>query len=91
MNFPKVPQPIVIKAIAIGLYGLVAGSIPHPMVNAWVSATVIEVVNPGNLQWLCGKLKGLQGLCDSLKKIHRNCLLRKLGKQKQRRTNKDNK
>ena len=79
MNFPKVPQPIVIKAISIGLCGLVAVSIPHPGVSACVQVTVMEIVTVSNLR----------GLCDNLKKTHRRCFPRKLGKQKQRKTDKD--
>ncbi|OCQ91009.1 hypothetical protein BCD67_00285 [Oscillatoriales cyanobacterium USR001] len=91
MNFPKVPQPFVVKAIAIGLCGLVAVSVPHPGVSACVQVTVIEVITVSNLRGLCEKLNKLRGLCDNLKKTHRRCFLRKLGKQKQRRTDKDKK
>ncbi|MDB9512829.1 hypothetical protein PN499_16695 [Kamptonema animale CS-326] len=81
MNFPKVPQPIVIKVIAISLCGLVAVSIPHPFVSACAQVTMMEIVTVSNLR----------GLCDSLKKTRRRCFLRKLGKQKQIRTDKNKK
>jgi hypothetical protein len=60
MNFPKVPQRIVLKAIAISLCGLVAVSIPHPGVSACMQITVIEIVTVSNLRGLWEKLNKLR-------------------------------